>query len=74
MKSRQLIGFIGIVLILLGMIALFNGFAGFLQNESVSMEVLTISMVVHIGWTVAFILPGIYIFRKFWTKIDGNRK
>jgi hypothetical protein len=72
MKTRQLIGFIGIVLILLGMIALFNGFAGFLQNESTPMEVLTVSMLVHIGWTVAFILPGIYIFRKFWMKIDGK--
>jgi len=72
MKTRQLIGFIGIILILLGVVSLFNGFTGFLQNESTPIEVLTVSMAVHIGWTAAFILPGIYIFRKFWIKMNGN--
>jgi len=74
MKTRQLIGSVGIILILLGMIPLFNGFTGFLQSESTPIEVLTVSMIVHIGWTVVFILPGIYIFRKFWIQIDGSRK
>jgi len=72
MKTRQLIGFIGIILILLGVISLFNGFTGILQHESTPIEVLTVSMAIHIGWTVAFILPGIYIFRKFWIKMNGN--
>ena len=74
MKTRQLIGFLGIGLILLGILPLYDGFNGFIQNESTSIEVLTVGMVVHTGWTVAFILPGVYIFRKFWTKLDGNRK
>lgn len=74
MKTRQIIGFIGIILILFGMISLFNGFTGFLQSESTPIEVLTVGMMIHIGWTVAFILPGIYIFRKFWVQIDGSRK
>ena len=74
MKTRQLIGFVGIILIFIGVVPLFNEFTGFLQNESTPIEVLSVSMVIHIGWTVAFILPGIYIFRKFWIKIYGNRK
>ncbi len=74
MNVRQLIGFVGVFLIFMGVIPLFNGFAGFLQNESTPIEVLSVNMIIHIGWTVAFILPGIYIFRKFWIKINGNRK
>ena len=72
MKTRQLIGFLGIGLILLGIPPLYDGFNGFIQSGSTPIEVLTVGMAVHIGWTVAFILPGVYIFRKFWTKLDGK--